>query len=495
MGLLQLHLPALQVIIPMLAAPLVMLMSRLPRAAWLTTTLTSWLTLAISLLLLMRVRAEGVVAYHMGGWVPPVGIEYRVDSVNILVLLVISVINAVVMPFARLSVASEVPADKQGFFYAAFLLANCGLLGIAITGDAFNIFVFFEIAALASYSLIATGRDRRAVMASYQYLMMGTIGTTFLLIGIGFLYIMTGTLNLQDLADRLPEVNDTRTVRAALAFIVVGISLKLALFPLHLWLPNAYAYAPSMVTVFLSATATKVAIYVLLRFIFGVFGHELSFIDIEMNLLLMPLAMLGILIPSIVAIFHTDIKRMFAYSSVAQVGYIILGISFASTLGLMASVLHLFNHAITKAALFMALGCIAYRLGGVSLGHLAGAGQRMPWTMTAFVIAGLSLIGVPLTAGFVTKWHLILAALDGGLWPIAIFILGTSVLALLYVWRVVEVAFFHEPDDRQPVREAPLSLLVPTWLLSLACLYFGIETSLPVGLAERAAEALMGGYR
>lgn len=495
MGLLEHHLPAFQVIVPMLAAPLVMLMARSPRAAWATATLTSWLTLTISLLLLLRVQAEGVVAYHMGGWLPPVGIEYRVDSVNILVLLVISFISAVVMPFARLSAASEVREDKHGFFYAAFLLANCGLLGIAITGDAFNIFVFFEIAALASYSLIATGRERQAVMASYQYLMMGTIGTTFLLIGIGFLYIMTGTLNLVDLADRLPEVNDTRTVRAAQAFIVVGISLKLALFPLHLWLPNAYAYAPSMVTVFLSATATKVAIYVLMRFIFGVFGYELSFDELEMNLLLMPLAMLGILIPSIVAIFHTNVKRMFAYSSVAQVGYIILGISFASTLGLMASVLHLFNHAITKAALFMALGCIAYRLGGVSLAHMTGAGQRMPWTMTAFIIAGLSLIGVPLTAGFVTKWHLILAALDGGLWPIAVFLLGTSVLALLYVWRVVEVAFFHAPLRRMAVREAPLSLLLPTWFLTLACLYFGIETSLPVGLAEHAAEALMGGYR
>ena len=493
--LLQLHLPVLQVVLPMLAAPLVMLMARRPDAAWATTTLTSWLTLAVSILLLVRVQAEGVITYHMGGWIPPVGIEYRVDEANILVLLVISFISAVVMPFARLSVAREVPHDRLAFFYAAFLLANCGLLGIAITGDAFNIFVFFEIAALASYALIASGRERRAAMASYQYLVMGTIGTTFLLIGIGFVYIMTGTLNLVDLAERLPEVNDTRTVRAALAFIVVGISLKLALFPLHLWLPNAYAYAPSMVTVFLSATATKVAIYVLMRFIFSVFGHELSFEELEMNLLLMPLAMLGMLIPSLVAIFQTDIKRMLAYSSVAQVGYIILGVSFASTLGLMASVLHLFNHAITKAALFMAMACIAWRLGGVSITHMTGAAKRMPWTMAAFVIAGLSLIGVPLTAGFVTKWHLILASLDGGLWPIAVFVLGTSTLAVLYVWKVVEVAYFYAPkDEDETMHEAPLLMLVPTWVLTLACLYFGIETSLPVGLAADAAETLMGGY-
>jgi len=495
MEVLHTQLPALQVVLPMLAAALVMVMGRWPNLAWATTTVTAWLTLAVSIFLLIRVQSEGVISYHMGGWIPPVGIEYLVDSANIFVLLIISFVSALVMPFAKRSVESEIARDKIALFYSAFLLANCGLLGITITGDAFNIFVFFEISALASYALIAMGSDRRAVMASYQYLVMGTVGTTFLLIGIGFLYIMTGTLNLMDLSERLPEVNDTGTVRAAFAFIVVGISLKLALFPLHLWLPNAYTYAPSMVTVFLSATATKVAIYVLLRFIFSVFGYELSFTELNMQYVLMPLAMLGILIPSIVAIFQTNIKRMLAYSSVGQVGYMILGVSFASTLGLMASVVHLFNHAVTKAALFMALGCIVYRVGAVSLDRMAGIGKQMPWTMAAFVIAGLSLIGIPLTVGFVTKWHLILAALDGGLWPIAVFLLGTSLLATIYIWKVVEAAYLKEaPEGQEAVQEAPMSLLLPTWALALACVYFGIETSLPVDLAGRAAETLMGGY-
>ncbi|MDQ2068961.1 monovalent cation/H+ antiporter subunit D family protein [Natronospira bacteriovora] len=495
MDLLIQHLPALQVVLPMLAAPIVMLMARSPRMAWATTTLVTWLTLGVSILLAQQIFVHGTISYHMGGWAPPVGIEYFVDSANIFVLLIISLMGAISMPFARRSVEQEVANEKHGLFYAAFLLANCGLLGIAITGDAFNIFVFFEISALASYALIAMGRDRRAVMSSYQYLVMGTIGTTFLLIGIGFLYIMTGTLNLADLAQRLPEVNDTRTVRAAFAFIAVGISLKLALFPLHLWLPNAYTYAPSMVTVFLSATATKVAIYVLLRFIFSVFGFELSFTELNMEYVLMPLALLGILIPSIVAIFQTNIKRMLAYSSVAQIGYMILGVSFASALGLMASVVHLFNHAVTKAALFMALACVIYRVGGVSLDRMAGIGKQMPWTMAAFVVAGLSLIGVPLTVGFVTKWHLLLAALEGGLWPVALFLLGTSLLATIYIWKVVEAAYLKEPDaDRAVVREAPPSLLVPTWALTLLCIYFGIQTSLPLDMAGRAAETLLGGY-
>lgn len=488
------HLPALQVVIALTAAPLVMMLGRQARLAWLLTTLSCWATFVVALLLFFKVADGSTISYEMGGWAPPWGIEYVIDSANAWVLVIIGLISAVVMPFARDSVEQEISHSRIALFYSAFLLANAGLIGITLTADAFNIFVFFEISALASYALIAMGRDRRAILSSYQYLIMGTVGTTFLLIGIGFLYIMTGTLNLGDLAARLPEVDDTRTIRAAFGFIAVGISLKLALFPLHLWLPNAYTYAPSMVTVFLSATATKVAIYVLLRFVYGVFGFEFSFNELSMAWLLMPLAVLGILIPSLVAVFQTNVKRLLAYSSVAQVGYMILGISFASALGLMASILHLFNHAITKAALFMAVGCLVYRLGGVSLTHLAGAAQRMPWTMAAFVTAGLSLIGVPLTAGFVTKWHLIQAALEGGLWPIAVLLLGTSLLAALYIWKVIEAAYFQDPPEGQEaVAEAPLTLLIPTCILSASTIVFGLLGGFMADSARVAAAALLGG--
>lgn len=489
------HLPALQVILPLFMAALLMFFVRWPTVAWALTTLTSLLTFLIAMALLHMVLEGGPIDYAHGGWEPPWGIAYHVDAVNAFVLLIVAGISAIVMPFARLSVAQEVDPERQTWFYSAFLLANGGLLGIAITGDAFNIFVFFEISAIASYALIAMGRHRRALLSSFQYLVMGTIGTTFLLIGIGFLYMMTGTLNLIDLAARLPDVHDTTTIRAAFAFIAVGVSLKLALFPLHLWLPNAYTYAPSMVTVFLSATATKVAIYVLLRFFYTVFGVEFSFSTLPMGYVLLPLALLGILIPSLVAVFQLDVKRMLAYSSVAQVGYIILGFSFASTLGVMAALLHLFNHAITKAALFMALGSIVYRIGSTRMTDMAGIARDMPWTMAAFVTGGLSLIGVPLTVGFITKWHLLLATLEAGYWPIAVFLLATSLLAVLYIWKVVEVAYFRErPAGAPAVREAPWSLLLPTWTLALLSIVFGIHTSLPIGTAEMAAHILLGGH-
>jgi multicomponent Na+:H+ antiporter subunit D len=479
------HLPALQVIIPLLLAPLLVLV-RHRGFAWSVAVLASWASLAIAALLLDQVLTSGVVSYHMGGWAPPWGIELRVDALNAYVLVIVAGIASVVTPFARRSVESEVDADRIHWFYAAWLLALAGLLGITVTGDAFNVFVFFEITSLAQYALIAMGRDRRALTASYQYLIMGTIGTTFLLIGIGLLYMMTGTLNMADLAVRVAEVNDTRTIQAAFAFVTVGVGLKLALFPLHLWLPNAYTYAPSAVTALLAATATKVAVYVLIRFFFTIFGEP------PLVWLLLPLALVGIVVPSVVAVFQHDAKRLLAYSSVAQIGYMLLGISLATATGLTAALLHVFNHALMKGALFLALGCVAYRIGATTVAQMAGLGRQMPWTMAAFVVGGLSLIGIPLTAGFVSKWYLVLGALERGWFGVVAVIVGASLVAAVYIWRVVEQAYFHDAPDGRVVREAPLALLVPTWVLVLANLYFGVQTDLTVGVATRAAEMLIG---
>ncbi len=199
------------------------------------------------------------------------------DRLSSFVLLLVSGMAALVLPYCRASIEREIPREQHYLFYAMFALCLTGLLGITITGDAFNIFVFLEISSLSTYVLIALGPDRRALVAAYQYLVMGTIGATFIVIGIGLLYLMTGTLNLADMASRLPEVRGSRPVLAALAFLTVGISLKLALFPLHQWLPNAYTYAPSAVAAFLAATATKVSIYVLLRFFYTVFGADASY--------------------------------------------------------------------------------------------------------------------------------------------------------------------------------------------------------------------------
>jgi multicomponent Na+:H+ antiporter subunit D len=489
------HLPILQVLLPLLAAPLCALLRR-GSVAWVVALAAAWGAFLIAVLLLVQVLGEGTLSYALGGWPPPWGIEYRVDTVNAYVLLIVSTIGAVVLSFALPVVGRRVkiPESKHSWFFSAYLLCLAGLLGIAVTGDAFNVFVFLEISSLSSYILISLGTDRRALTASYQYLIMGTIGATFILIGIGLLYVMTGTLNMMDLAERIPPVAHTRTVRVAFAFLTVGISLKLALFPLHLWLPNAYAYGPAVVTAFLSATATKVAVYLLLRVFFTIFGAEFSFQTMRLDLVLMPLALAGILSMSVVAVFQSNVKRMLAYSSVAQIGYMILGISLVSVTGLTAGIVHLFNHAIMKGGLFLALACMAFRIGAPNLDAMAGLAKSMPWSVAAFVIGGLSLIGVPLTAGFVSKWYLILGTLESGWWLAAVLVLSTSLLAAVYIWRVIEVVYFRPvPAGRKEVSEAPLIMLLPTWALTLANLYFGIDTDLSVGVARQAAQSLLGG--
>jgi multicomponent Na+:H+ antiporter subunit D len=487
------HLPVLQVVVPLLAALLCALVRR-PRFNWGVTLAATAVAFWIAVQLLAQVRLAGPISYELGGWAAPYGIEYRVDLVNAFVLVIVSAIGLVVTPYALKSVERELPEYQVPLFYSAYLLCLTGLLGIAITGDAFNVFVFLEISSLSAYSLIALGRDRRALMAAFQYLIMGSVGATFIVIGIGMMYVMTGTLNMADLAVRLPEVGNNRTIPVAFGFLTVGISLKLALFPLHLWLPNAYSCAPSTVTAFIAATATKVAVYMLLRFFFTVFGPTFSFEVMQLDLVLLPLALMSIVIMSLVAIFQVEIKRMMAYSSVAQIGYMILGISMGSVTGLTAGILHLFNHAMMKGGIFMALGCVMYVLGSTSIDDMRGLGRKMPWTMGAFVAGGLSLIGVPLTVGFISKWYLILGALEKGWWPVAALVVFTSLLAVVYVWRVVEAAYFQEaPDDLGvPVTEAPLALLIPTWTLIAASYWFGIDATFTAGVAESAARSLLG---
>jgi multicomponent Na+:H+ antiporter subunit D len=479
------------VLVPLIGAPVCALLPgrRLPWLMALACALASLCIAAATLSLAI----EAPLSYAFGNWAPPIGIEYRVDAVNAYIALLVTGIAVPILLWGRASVDSEV-AERQGVFYALFLLCFAGLLGMTLTGDAFNVFVFLEISSLATYALVAHGKERRALLASFRYLVMGTVGATFFLIGIGFLYMMTGTLNMEDLAQRMPEIAQTNTARAALAFIIVGMGLKLAMFPLHLWLPNAYAYAPSFVTAFLAATATKVALYVLLRFVLTVFTPAYSFAAIPQGTVLTVLAVAGMFAGSWAAMFEPNLKRMLAYSSVAQIGYMLLGMSLASSLGLTATLLHMFNHALIKAALFMALGTVVYRIGAAGLDDIRGLGRAMPWTFTAFVLAGLSLIGVPLTVGFVSKWYLIQAALVGGAWWLVILIVVTSLMAVIYVWRVVEAAWFGErPADAPPVAGAPLGMLLPVWALVAANFYFGVDTRLTVGVASRAADVLLGG--
>ena len=485
------QLPILQILVPFVSAPLIVFIGN-RTIAWWITFLASLISLLISINLLLLVNDGSIISYHIGGWAPPIGIEYRVDALNAFVLVLIALISTIVAPYAYKSVGNEIPKEHHTLFYAAYLLCVTGLMGVVITGDVFNVFVFLEISSLASYVLISLGshRDKRALTSAFNYLIIGTIGATFFVIGIGLLYMVTGTLNMIDMAGLLEGKSSSSTVRSAFAFIIVGVGLKLAIYPLHIWLPKAYTFAPSFITAFLAATATKVAIYILLRFMFTIFRP--SFLE-ELNVLnfvILPLSIAAMIIASLIAIFQKDFKGLLAYSSIAQVGYILLGISIMSESGLTAAIIHLFNHGITKVALFMVAGAYVIKRGGSLLTNLQGAGFTMPWTSAAAVVGCLSLIGVPGTAGFISKWILVEAAIENGKWPLAIVIIFSSLLAVVYCGRVIETLYFKNGNDETIVNESPLTMLISIWIASLACIYFGLSTDITISVSDLAAKML-----
>ncbi|MFW6033620.1 MAG: monovalent cation/H+ antiporter subunit D family protein [bacterium] len=526
------QLPALQVVVPLICAG-VCIMPRSAVAGWLVYAFAALATLASAVLLTAQVYSDGAVHYAMGGWPGPVGIDLVIDRANVPVLLLLGTIAVIVAGYARRSIEAEINHRRIPMFYASMCLMLTGLLGIAVTGDAFNLFVFLEISSLSSYALIAMGRRRRALLAAFQYLIIGTVGGTFVLLGVGLTYAVTGTLNMADLGSRLPDVYGNEALTAAVLFVFIGLAIKIAIFPLHAWLPGAYGEAPSAISVMLAATGTKVALYAFARFAFSVYGAGFVFETLPVREIGLIVASATMLIAAAVACFQHDMRRLLAWSSISQVGMILAGVMLATAGGVSAAYLHLMNHAIIKAALFCVAGIAMLRLGSTSLPALAGLGRRMPLTFAAIIVAGLGLIGVPPTAGFVSKWALAVAMEDEGQWVVLAVLLISSLLALVYVGRLIEVGWFREPpgeswppeEQPQPVaKEAataqepaatetlvatrqpnparnttsdrtPPSMAVATALLVLATLYFGIDASLLSSLADGAAAVLTGGGR
>ena len=485
------QLPILLILIPLFAAPLLVLLGSRHLALPISLAVV-WSVFGIAVALLCKVTQSGPIGYELGGWSSPYGIVYVIDQLSSFVMVFVAALGAIVLTYAPPSIDKEIPHSKHYLFYATYLLCLTGLLGMCITGDLFNVFVFLEISSLSSYALISLGKTRRAPLAALHYLIFGTIGATFFLIGIGLLYQMTGTLTMADIASRLELVGGSRTKLVAFAFMTVGLSIKMAVFPLHTWLPNAYTYAPSVVTGFIAATATKVSVYAFIRLVYGIFTPKFAFESLPLDTALMIFSLIGIFVASTAAIYQTDIKRLLAYSSVAQIGYMLLGVSMSNIDGLTAGIVHMFNHALIKGGLFMVVGCFALRIGSVKLDDLRGAGKTMPLTSFAWVIGGLGLIGVPMTAGFISKWLLLTAALKHNWMPVAVLMLLSSLLAVVYVWRVVELLYFTEPSERaKRAKEAPMLMLVPTYVVIAATVVFGCWTVYSAGLAQKAALALL----
>jgi multicomponent Na+:H+ antiporter subunit D len=483
------HLPVLIVVLPLVGALIAPFLGG-RRRGWTLSVAITWLVFGGCLALLRRVLTEGVVTYALGGWSAPSGIEYRIDALNALFLVTVSGVAAVVTIPGRLTAAEQIGQQRMGLYQSLYLLCLTGLLGITITGDAFNVYVLLELASLATYALVALGKDRRARLAAFRYLILGSLGATFLLLGLAYLHALTGTLDMLLMHERLSGLAGSRSAHVAAAFLLVGLGLKSALFPLHSWLPEAYTQAPSTVAALLSGTATKVGLYLMFRFTYTILGPELCFEILPGREVLMVMASAAILYGSAVALRQQHAGRLLAYSSVAQVGYIVLGLGLASTTALTGALVHVMGHAVTKAGMFLALGAVAHQVGGVDLQQLRGLGKRMPWTAAALAAGAAGLVGMPLTTGFISKWYLMSAVLDAGAWPLALVMVAGSLLGIAYAWRLVSTMYSGDTPAEGTRNEAGLSLVLPTWMLIGTSLLLGIKTDWVIELASRAVEVL-----
>ena len=492
------QLPVIVVIAPLLASFLIFLSGgRAQRFVFPLALAALTVSLVSAGLLLKSVLVQGTIQYWLGGWQPPWGIEYRVDHFNACMLVLVAALALLAAVYSRRSVEAELP-DRVALFWSLYLLLITGLLGIIVTGDMFNLFVLLEVVSLSGYALIAIGKGR-ATLASFRYLILGTIGACFYLIGVGYLYIMTGSLNMEDLRVLLPPLYSSTAIQAAFVFILIGFGIKIALFPLHAWQPDAYTYAPSAVSVIISSAMAKTLIYALIRIIFSVFTLDFITHFLPLFEILRWIAAIAIVAGSLFAIYQHDFKRMLAYSSVANVGYIVLAIGLAplTSLGLTPGLMHILNHAVIKVCMFMVAGAFIYKTGLVDIRQFAGLSRKMPYTSFALILAVLSMIGMPPSAGFVTKWYLIQAALDAQKYLLVGVIFFSTLLMIIYFWRVVEIMYIRVDTSSSealsvPVDEVPPSMLVP--ILSTGVLTIVIGVIWITGACDPLVNAINAGF-
>lgn len=474
------QIPAILVLAPLFGALLVGLVgSKAHRACFPIALVSLLVTLVGALVAARHVFTEGPMNYFMGGWEEPIGIgiQLRIDALNSLLLIAIAIV-AVLVSFFSIRRVGEMNTEKTHYFYILFLLLCVGLFGITIAGDAFNLFVLIEVSSLTSYGLIAMGSNRRGAYAAFNYVLMGTVGASFYLLGVGYLYLTTGSLNMQDIHSILganPEIASSKAVEISFIFILVGIWIKMAFFPLYGWLPNAYSYCPSSTACFLAPLMTKISVYVMIRVMTSVFGLHWVFASLEWSNIVVWLAVIAILSGSVLALAQREIKKMLCYLIVAEVGYMVGGAWLAdeNLWGMTGALYHILADAAMTLCLFLAAGLFAKRYAAKELNDLDGMFRRSPLIMGAFLVGGLAMIGVPPTCGFFSKFYLIRGGIDAGHWEYVIALLLSSLVNAVLFFRIFEIAFFgkkpaeghdhgHADVEEKPVavvsKEAP-----PTW--------------------------------
>jgi multicomponent Na+:H+ antiporter subunit D len=420
------------------------------KSGWAVAVGASVLQLAVAGTLAASVFGDERISYVVGGFEVPFGIELVVDGLSATVLLLVAGVALGVLAYARRA------GPRSNPFYATYLLLVAGLSGMTVTGDLFNMYVFLEITGLAAYALVASGEDGRSPVAALKYLIVGTFGASLFLLGIGYAYIGTGTLNMADLAVKLAEsaAVDPTLAQAAFALIVVGLFIKVAVFPLHTWQPDAYAGAPDTVSGLISALVSTVAAYALLRVVYTVFGTGFLESNPVAEAMLVGGAVVSIVVGSLLAVSQSEVKRMLAYSSVSQFGLIVAAVAIGNTTALVGAAIHLVGHAVMKGGLFLTAGLVATETGARTVSEFDGLVDRSPVGAGAFGVLAVSMVGVPPTVGFAGKWYVAVGAAESGAWALLAVIIASTLLTLAYFARLVERMFFREPAPRPAVERA-----------------------------------------
>lgn len=480
----------LLVVCPLVGAAVIPALCRgRPGPAWLLALLVVALTLLAGVELIARYLEVGRFAYAVGGWAAPYGIELRFDAFAAL-SVAFTLIFALSLIFARRTLTTKHPA----LFYSLMLINLGGLNGFMITGDLFNLFVFAEVFSVSAYALVAMSGRRLASLAALKYLLLGAVSSMLILLAVGVIFAQTGTVNMVDAGVRLAAAESGLPGALALALLTIGFLVKAALFPLHVWLPDAHASAPGPVSAVLSAVVVKAGVIGIIR-IYEIFGESGAISLAPLQSLLIWLGAIGALFGALAALVQRDLKRMLAWSTVTNIGYIAIGLGIGSATALAGASAHILNHALIKSALFLTAAALIHGAGLRHIDDLRGLGEKMPLTAMALVVAMLALAGVPPTAGFVGKWQIALAALQAELPFLLVVIIAGGLLVLAYAVRVINVLFFQAPVHVSVLeaREASPSMLLPILVLAGLSLVMGLLGSPVLDFFAPAVAALVVG--
>ncbi len=456
------------VAIPLGSAFLISLIKN-KRFADLWVNLATLSLLCLSVYSLFLVRLNGVMVYKMGGWIPPIGISLVLDGLSILLLITVNLI-ALFATIYSLSYMERYTSKRK--FYVLFLLMLGGMNGVIITGDMFNLFVFLEIASVASYALVAFGVEAEELEASFKYMVLSCVASSFVLLGIALLYSYTSSLNMADISHILQSKGSGHQIIPFVSVLfLMGFGLKAAIVPFHAWLPDAHPSAPAPISAMLSGVLIKaLGVYTILRIFFSVLG-----VTTQLSYLFLALGAISMVAGGLLAIGQNDFKRLLAYSSISQIGYIFLAIGIGTPLAILGGLFHLFNHAIFKSLLFLNSGAVEYATGTRDLRKMGGLNQEMPVTAGTSLIGSLSISGIPPLNGFWSKLIIIIAAVSAGRPIIALIAVAVSILTLAYYLKLQRYAFFGEKrPSSQSIKEVPLSMRIPMIALSLICIVGGV---------------------